>query len=76
MYEQITLTLKEKYRFKVISDLLKRKIVNRQTAGKLRLSVRHTQRVKVKVRILGRKAVIHGLKGKPSNRLKKMSLTP
>lgn len=71
MDEQITLTAKESYRFKVIFDLLQRKMVNRQAAAKLGLSVRHIQRVKAKVRVLGRKAVVHGLKGKPSNRLKK-----
>ena len=67
---KIVFTPKEKHRFKVISDLLHRKLVNRQAAVKLQLSVRQIQRIKVRVRLFGAAGVVHGLKGKPSNHQK------
>lgn len=54
-------------KLEVITNLLDGKITNGGAAKKLGLSIRHIQRLKVEVRKHGVKALIHHLKGKPSN---------
>lgn len=54
-------------KLEVINSLLNRKITNGQAAKRLGLSVRQVQRLKVEVRKHGTEALIHHLKGKPSN---------
>lgn len=63
----ITLKEKEKQKLEIITSLLNRKITNGEAAKKLRLSIRQIQRLKVEVRKHGAEALIHHLKGKPSN---------
>jgi len=56
-----------KQKFEVITNLLDGKITNGGAAKKLRLSIRQIQRLKVEVRKHGVEALVHHLKGKPSN---------
>lgn len=56
-----------KQKLEVITSLLDGKITNGGAAKKLRLSIRHIQRLKVEVRKHGTEALVHHLKGKPSN---------
>lgn len=61
------LTQQEKYRFKIISLSLRRKLSTHHASLALDRSERQIRRIKVKVRILGIHGARHGLKGKPSN---------
>ncbi|MDO8570149.1 MAG: ISNCY family transposase [Candidatus Daviesbacteria bacterium] len=63
----IPLKEEEKQKLEVIINLLDRKITNGEAAKKLRLSIRHIQRLKLEVRKHGVEALVHHLKGKPSN---------
>lgn len=63
----IPLTGEGKQKLEVITNLLDRKITNGGAAKKLGLSIRHIQRLKVEVRKHGALALVHHLKGKPSN---------
>jgi len=64
----ITMTKKEAGRYEVIKDLLAKKIDGSEAAKQLHLSVRQIKRIKVRVRKLKIKGVIHGNRGKASNR--------
>ena len=57
----------EKQKLEIITNALNRRITNGQAAKKLGLSIRQIQRLKIEVRKHGTSAVIHHLKGKPSN---------
>lgn len=57
----------EKQKFEIITSVLNKKITNGQAAKKLGLSIRQIQRLKIEVRNHGSAALIHHLKGKPSN---------
>jgi hypothetical protein len=68
MENSIIMTNKNTQRYEIISELLNNKIDNTQASLKLKLSVRQTQRVKANVKKYGVKGVIHGNRGKVSNR--------
>lgn len=61
-------TVQEVKRIKVLQALITHQINNQEAAKQLGLSVRQTQRLKKSYREQGDKAVIHGLKGRPSGR--------
>lgn len=58
---------KEKQKLSVITNLLNRKITNGEAAKQLKLSIRQVQRLKTEVQRYGSWALIHKLKGRPSN---------
>lgn len=64
----IPMTSKELSRYEVISQLLNRQINGTAAARQLNLSVRQIKRLKVKVKNFGAKSLIHGNRGKTSNR--------
>lgn len=64
----ITMTQKEARRHEIIMDLITRKIDGTEAAKLLNLSVRQVKRVKASVKKLKIKGVIHGNRGKKSNR--------
>lgn len=66
--EEVTFTMCEVRRIKVLQQLTSKQITNQQAADKLGLTVRQIQRLKKTYIELGDKAVIHKLKGKPSGR--------
>ncbi len=51
----------------ILTAAIEGKITNNQAAKRLRLSVRQVQRAKARIRNEGSSAVVHRLKGKPSN---------
>lgn len=63
----LSLTEEERYKFKTITLLLHGEITNGEAAGRLGVSSRQVKRMKKAVRQKGMVAVIHQLKGKPSN---------
>jgi len=64
----ITMTGKEARRYEVIKDLIDKKIDGSEAATSLSLSVRQIKRIKAKVKKLELEGVIHGNRGKASNR--------
>ena len=66
--ELITMTQKELSRYEIIKKLIEGKIDEIGAAKQLNLSKRQTRRLKAKVKKHGIKGVIHGNRGKESNR--------
>jgi hypothetical protein len=66
--ELITMSQKEIKRYEIIKDLIAKKIDGTEAAKSLNLSVRQTKRIKAKTIKFKIKGVIHGNRGKPSNR--------
>ncbi len=64
----ITMTKKEAKRYEIIKDLLAKKIDGTEAAKLICLSVRQIKRIKTSVKHLGMKGVIHGNRGRESNR--------
>jgi biotin operon repressor len=64
----LLMTQKERDRLVVLKKAEKRLITQKQAAEELSLSERHVRRLLVKLRHAGDKTVIHGLRGRPSNR--------
>lgn len=64
----ITMTQKELSRYETIKQLIDGRINGSQAAGQLNLSVRQTKRIKTKVIKRGPTGIIHGSRGRPSNR--------
>jgi len=65
--ELLSLTMREIDRLRVISDVLEGKLLQRQAAVQLELSPRQVIRLCKRVREQGRRAIRHGLRGKPGN---------
>ena len=59
--------MKERDRLHAIRNVLEGRITQAQAAGILRRSERHVRRLCAKVRAKGDRALIHGLRGRPSN---------
>lgn len=66
--ELITMTQKEAGRYEIIKNLLTKKIDGTEAAKSLSLSVRQIKRLKAKIKSVGIKGIIHGNRGKKSNR--------
>mgnify|MGYP001613396617 FL=1 len=67
MREQVTLTLKEQKRLKVLNDLDSRLLTIREAwAGLLGLTVRQVRRLRAGYRLQGAAALAHGNHGRPS----------
>jgi len=61
------LTAEEKEKASILGSAIMGRITNAQAAKQLELSVRQIQRIKARMRKEGQSAVVHQLKGKPSN---------
>src|ERR1700720_2497363 len=66
---QLLMTQADRDRLVVLRKVKKRLITQRQAAEELELSVRQVKRLLRAFKRFGDKAVIHGLRGRPSNRL-------
>lgn len=66
--EMITMTSKELSRYETIKKLIEGIINGTQASEQLRLTVRQIKRLKASVKTYGAKGLIHGNRGKPSNR--------
>lgn len=64
----ITMTEKESRRYDIIKNLINKKIDGTQASIQLNLSVRQTKRLKAKIKKYGISGIIHGNRGKESNR--------
>lgn len=62
------MTSKEINRYTIIKKLINKEINGTQSADLLKLTIRHIKRLKARVKKYGPKALIHGNRGKPSNR--------
>ena len=61
------LTEKEQHKLTIINKAIAHEITNDQAAKKLQLSLRQIKRLKQQVKLLGKKAIVHKLKGEKSN---------
>src|SRR6202048_4794222 len=66
--ERIALSQRERARLRMLRGVQQKQITQIETASPLEISDRHIRRLLVGLRKLGDRAVIHGLRGKPSNR--------
>jgi len=64
----LTMTIKEIDRHAIIKKLLDKEIDGTLAAKLLKLSIRHTKRLKAKVKQFGASVLIHASRGKPGNR--------
>jgi hypothetical protein len=62
------MTQRDRDRLLVLKKAQKKLIKQREAAAELGLTERHVRRMLVKLREVGDRAVIHGLRGRPSNR--------
>lgn len=79
--ETITMTPKELARYEIIKRLLNKEINGPEADKQIGLSTRQVRNLKTEVKRHGVKGVIHGSRGKPSNRKlsdcqQKIKLTP
>lgn len=63
----ITMSKRQLDRYEIINRLIRKEINGITAANLLSLSVRHTKRLKVKVKEKGPQGLIHARKGRPSN---------
>lgn len=64
----ITMTTRELSRYEIIKQLIAQQINGTEAAKQLRLTVRQIRTLKARVKQYGPQGVIHGARGKPSNR--------
>jgi len=68
MDTNITMSLPEVKKYDIIKKVISRELNGTEAAGLLNLTIRHIRRLKKKVNQDGIKGLIHGNRGKPSNR--------
>ena len=68
MTQTITMTPKELSRYEVIKRLLKKEINGTEASKQIGVTTRQIRSIKAKVRQYGVRGIIHGLRGKPSNK--------
>jgi transposase len=66
--ERITLNQRERDRLRVLHEIQGKHISQIEAARRLKISDRHIRRLLIRLRKLGDRAVLHGLRGRPSNR--------
>src|ERR1700719_1025641 len=66
--ERIALSQRERDRLRVLHEVKRKQITQIEAARRLKISDRHVRRLLVGLRKLGDRAVLHGLRGRPSNR--------
>src|ERR1700688_3565095 len=66
--ERITLNQRERDRLRVLNEIRQRHITQREAAQRLKISDRHIRRMLLAVAQRGDRAVVHGLRGRASNR--------
>src|SRR4029077_12402615 len=66
--ERIALSQRERDRLRVLHEVKREQLTQSEAARRLKLSERHIRRLLVELGKRGDRAVIHGLRGRPSNR--------
>jgi transposase len=66
--ERIALSQRERDRLRVLHEIRQKQLTQREAARRLKISDRHVRRLLVAVEKRGDRALLHGLRGRPSNR--------
>jgi transposase len=66
--ERIALSQGERDRLRVLHEIRQKQVTQIEAAKRLKISDRHIRRLLVKLRKRGDRALLHGLRGRPSNR--------
>jgi len=66
--ERIALSQRERDRLRVLHEVKQKQITQIEAARRLKISDRHIRRLLCRLEEQGDRAVIHGLRGRPSNR--------
>ena len=66
--ERIALSQRERDRLRVLHEAKRKQITQIEAARRLKISDRHIRRLLVRLGERGDRAVVHGLRGRPSNR--------
>jgi hypothetical protein len=66
--ERITLSQRERDRLKVLHDVQQKQLTQVAAAERLRVTDRQVRRMLLRIREHGDAALVHGLRGRPSNR--------
>jgi hypothetical protein len=66
--ERIALSQRERDRLRVLHEVKRKQLTQSEAARRLKISDRHIRRLLVGLRKLGDRAVLHRLRGRPSNR--------
>src|SRR5271156_6342227 len=66
--ERITLSQRERDRLKVLHEVQQKQLTQVAAAERLKVSDRHVRRMLLRLRERGDRCLVHGLRGRPSNR--------
>ncbi len=66
--ERIALSQRERDRLRVLHEVEQGHLTQVEAAGRVKLSDRQVRRLLLRIREQGDRAVVHGLRGRPSNR--------
>src|ERR1700694_2920293 len=66
--EMLVLSVKDRDRLKVMHEVEGKHITQKQAARRLRISERWVRELLIRVRQKGDEGIVHGLRGRPSNR--------
>jgi transposase len=66
--ERITLSQRERDRLKVLHEVQQKQLTQVAAAERLKVSDRHVRRMLLRLRERGDRSLVHGLRGRPSNR--------
>src|SRR5258708_4551580 len=66
--ERITLSQRERDRLKVLHEVQQRHLTQVAAAARLKVTDRQVRRMLLRIREQGDAALVHGLRGRPSNR--------
>src|ERR1700747_2782251 len=66
--ERITLSQRERDRLKVLHEVQQRHLTQVEAAARLKVTDRQVRRMLLRIREHGDAALVHGLRGRPSNR--------
>lgn len=68
MEDRVTMSVRELDRLSVIREVMKKGLTQARAGEILRLSVRQVRRMAKRVKAAGSRGLVHGLRGRPSNR--------
>src|SRR6202167_1724078 len=66
--ERITLSQRERDRLKVLHEVQQKQLTQVAAGERLKISDRHVRRMLLRLRERGDRSLVHGLRGRPSNR--------
>jgi transposase len=66
--ERITLSQRERDRLRLLHEVQQKQLTQVAAAERLKVSDRHVRRMLLRLRVRGDRSLVHGLRGRPSNR--------